>query len=231
MPSAAMRRLETERLPEVRALTQLDPTRTKGARGDPLRVNAVNRGAAVLLSAHLQGFLEDLVVEMIDTLNSSGRMKSEMPPTLMAVHLERHLADLTKPTELIDRLTRVERLFDQHGFYWDDCAIEAGMLDAGAVTRLIGNPWPGVMKRVMRIFGGEDPFNDPSLSDPRDVERRLKELVGKRNDIAHGSGEPPVTYEQIDRYIDASKTVARVLDDQGARLLQQACGLSTRPWP
>ena len=231
MPSAAFVEFESNRLGEVKALALLDPSRTKGADADVQRVNAVNRGSAVLLAAHLQGFLEDLVVEAIDWLNRSDLVKSEVPPKLMAAHVERHLGEVVSRTELVDRLSRVERLFDSHELYWTDCGVAPDKLDAEAVTRHIGNPWPKVIKWAVVLLGGDDPFDDPALNDPKELQRRLGELVGKRNDIAHGSGAPPLTSTQIDQFMTAAKDIARAVDDQIGDLVQSVCRMKTRPWP
>lgn len=62
MPSAALVSLLTVRLAEVRELVNLRPA------GQPLAATAsrgaVNRAAVVLLCAHLEGFVEDLVGEL-----------------------------------------------------------------------------------------------------------------------------------------------------------------------
>jgi hypothetical protein len=230
MPSAALSVLYASRLPEVRVLLQLDPTRSRGARGDRARTNAVNRGAAVLLAAHFQGYLEELMVEVVDQFNLADLDKWDVPQALMAAHIERHLGDLASPSELVDRLQRIEKLFETRKLYWTDCRVGTHGLDSEAVTRHISNPWPGVIKRCFRLAGGDDPFSDPELDDPKLIERRVRELVGKRNEIAHGTGAPSLTAEQLDGYLDAVQTLARALDDQAARLIQETCGLKTRPW-
>lgn len=66
MSSQSFQDLST-RLAEVISLSQADPARTSDFTQARLS-GAINRAGIVLLSAHLEGYLEDVIVEAMDSL-------------------------------------------------------------------------------------------------------------------------------------------------------------------
>src|SRR4051812_6160054 len=70
VPSPALISLRESRLAEVRALLSLRPKRAPGNAVSVAAADAVNRASVVVLVAHLEGFVEDLIDDAIDALNS-----------------------------------------------------------------------------------------------------------------------------------------------------------------
>lgn len=85
MTSAALSDLGA-RLDEVRILAAQDPSRINPSAVSPLS-GPVNRASLVLLTAHLEGFLEDLVTECLDNMVTNSPEVENLPLLLRAIHV------------------------------------------------------------------------------------------------------------------------------------------------
>src|SRR4051812_38182788 len=81
------------RLDEVRLLSSTDPLRND-KRGDAQLSNAICKSCLVLLSAHLEGYIEDLATVALDEMVHNSLPVELVPLTLKALHAERHLIAL-----------------------------------------------------------------------------------------------------------------------------------------
>jgi hypothetical protein len=226
MPSAALLSLLTVRLAEVRELVNLRPTdqppAAAGSRG------AVNRAAVVLLCAHLEGFLEDLVGELIDQLNASAPRVADVPLRLRAAHVTGEIDAIAAMTDAASRAERIERLFRDHGDLWlaDTLIFQ---LRVEKITADMSNPGASDVNRLFLSVGIENALDEVTLSDGGDPVKRVTEFVGVRNSIAHGE-DTKVTDDQVERYVDAVECLGRDLDSAVARHVQSITGSPTLPW-
>lgn len=226
MPSAALLSLLTVRLAEVRELVNLRPAdqhlATAGPRG------AVNRAAVVLLCAHLEGFLEELVGELVDQLNSSAPWIENIPLRMRAAHVTGEIDAIAEMTDAANRAERIERLFRDHGDLWLAETL-ISQLRVEKITSGMSNPGASEISRLFVSIGLEHALDEVVLTDGSDPAKRVNEFVGVRNSIAHGE-DTKVTDDQVERYLDAVECLGRDLDSAVARHVQSITGSPTLPW-
>lgn len=227
--SEAFRELSA-RLDEARLLSAQDPVRG----GDTSKIaltNAVNRGALVLVCGHLEGYLEDLAVEVIDVLIQTGVDVDRLPRILRALHAEQHLTTLEPMRDRNARAPRIETLFQSEGELWrKGVALRVGFLDAATVASQMGNPGSKEIEQFLELLGVADLFDQLDLSGLSHLRSHVNELVAKRNAVAHGEVAATATAADVDRYIRAVEDLAAEVDDLVAVSVQEICQLATRPW-
>jgi hypothetical protein len=226
MPSTAFVSLMTVRLAEVRELIGLRPSDERFPAAESR--GAVNRAAVVLLCAHLEGFLEDLVGELIDQLNSSAPRTENVPLRLRAAHVTIEIDAIAAMTDPTARAERMQRLFRDHSDLWLAETLTS-QLRVERVTAGMSNPGAPEISRLFESVGLENVLDEVALTDGSDPAKRVNEFVGVRNSIAHGEGTK-VTDDQVDRYLDAIECLGRSLDSAVARHVQSITGSPTLPW-
>ena len=230
MPSPALQTLRGQRLPEVQALLAARPPSASLQVAARTTAQAINRAGVVLLTAHLEGFVEDLVVDMIDELNKAQPSTGRIPKVLLAAHVIEELTTIAKMTDPQARADRIERLFRGQASLWLDYTLKSGSLKSAPVTATLGNPGAKEIARILALLGMGNVFSQVQLPDGGDPEKRINEIVGIRNAIAHGGG-PAVGDQQIDSYAASVDAVAASLEREAAAHLQAISGISTLPWP
>ena len=217
-----------ERLKEVRTLASVDPTRA-GETAQPGLSNAVNRGSLVLLSAHLEGFLEDVMTEALDALVTNRADVDRLPLLLRSVHAEEHLRDLEPMRDRNARAPRIERLFAEELNLWTSGnTLEATMIRHKTVCSEMDNPGSRQIRQFLDILSvdiREHLENEGKSA----LLQQVDGLVARRNSIAHG-GASSATYVDVDAYMVAVEDIAYQIDSAIAVSIQDLCVLPTRPW-
>ena len=233
MASAALTDFLEGRLPDVRALVARRPRR----RGSALLLSpklqtaarAVNKASIVILVAHLEGFVEDLIGNVIDELHRQLPATSDVPRVLLAEHV---LGDINIIAAMTDRERRADRiadLFASRAGLWLSQTLVGGSLNAEVIAAKLGNPGAKELGRVMGLLGISEIFTDIILPDGGDPARRINEIVGIRNAIAHGV-ETSVTDDDITQYVDSVEAIGIGLDAVASRHVKIICQSATLPW-
>lgn len=218
------------RLDEVRLLAAEDPVRQGNLSAAPLS-NAINRACVVLLSAHLEGFLEDLVTEALDALVRLGASVEQLPVLLRAVHAEEHLRPLEPVKDRNSRAAKIERLFAQEGDLWTaGSVLQASMMRSSAVCREMANPGSKEIRQFLE-FVGVDIGQHLQAAGQQALLSQTNSLVAKRNAIAHGETSAAATPTDIDDYVRLLVDLGREVDQAVALAVQNTCAAATTPWP
>jgi hypothetical protein len=216
------------RLNEVRRLRRLDPFRS-GSSGDSGTSNAVNRACIVLLCAHVEGFLEDLVVEAIDTLVGNAKVE-RLPLVFRALHAEEHLRRIELIRDRNVRAPRIEQMFNNESHLWSYGRIlEAAMVRPKAVCAEMANPSSREVRQFLELLGVDI---ERHLADNgrKDLLDRLNGLVARRNSIAHGEVTASATAVDVDEYLTVVEEFGRQADEAVGVALMQMCGRTAVPW-
>ena len=229
MPSQALTGLRSQRLSEVRTLLGLRPRRGLFARERNGAADAINRACAVVLVAHLEGFVEDLIGDVVDALDRLGPASGDIPTIFLATHVLSDVEQIARTTDPSVRASRIERLFLDHSPLWLETRIARGRLRAQVVSAGLSNPGGKEIARVLGLLGMTDVFANVILPDGADAEKRMNELVGIRNSIAHGGGAK-VGDIQADEYVRSVEAVGEGLDLAAAAFIQTVCRTPTLPW-
>jgi hypothetical protein len=232
MTSAARTDLKNG-LDEVRLLTAQDPGRAESpqsAVSSASLSNALSRACIVLLSAHLEGYLEDIVTEAMDALASHGALVERLPLLLRTVHAEEHIFDLEPMNDRNSRAPRIQRMFQIEGPLWTTGnVLTRTMLRPNTVCGKMSNPGSREVKQFLDFIG----VDIEKYADTRGatgVLSQINGLVGIRNAIAHGEATSNTTFMDIDNYLDIVEFLANYVDSAAAESVQTICQLTARPW-
>ncbi len=218
------------RLDEVRLLARMDPGREQ-SRQSPLASNAVNRACIVLLCAHLEGFLEDLVIEALDTMARLRTPVAQLPLVLRALHVEEHLKGLESIKDRNARAPRIEQMFQREAGLWTTgSCLTTSMLRPSMVCAEMSNPGSTEVRQFLRIL---DVDIEQYLRDAGSIDLlgRINGLVSMRNAIAHGDLEAKATHGDVDKYIELVEQLAGAIEAATAATVQRICDLPQMPWP
>jgi hypothetical protein len=226
----ALETLRSQRLGEIRALLSLRPKRQLLRRQRNNIADAVNRACVVVLVAHLEGFVEDLVGDVIDELDKLGPATVDVPTILLAAHVIGEVELIAEMTDRERRARKIEELFRTHSGMWLDTRLARGRLRATPIAADLSNPGGKEIARVLGLLGMRDVFASMVLPDGADPEKRMNELVGIRNSIAHGGGGPAIGDDQTDEYVRSVEAVGEGLERAAASHVQTICRSPSLPW-
>lgn len=217
------------RLDEVRTLSGLDPAR----QGDVSRANvsnAVNRACIVLLSAHVEGYLEDLMTEVLEHLVTNAAPVQQLPLLLRALHSESHLKQLEPMSDRRVRAPRIEKMFVTESPLWAPGAVaRTSMLRPKLVCAEMNNPGSSEIAAFLELIG-VDIGASLDAAGAGSTLGKIDGLVHRRNQIAHGEANATGAFSDVDSYLAVVNDLAHHADKAAAESLQRICGLSALPW-
>jgi hypothetical protein len=228
MASAALRSLLAG-IEEVRDLQQANPTPPGGLPDRPRVVRAINRASVVLLSSHLERYLRSLNEEAVAIINASPITGATLPAELRLQHSQVPIDELAA-TQWDRRADKLTQLVTTDGWLWGTTPKE--VLEHDRLLRWMKSPSPERAKRMFRIWGIPDIFGVVTREPHTKLrmELKLKELVDKRNDIAHGNAGAEATYQDVATYLSVVKEFCSRADRALARVLKRY-NAGGRPWP
>lgn len=228
MTSSSLQDL-ADRLHEIRVLADQDPVRSGDISNSALS-GAVNRACIVLLSAHLEGFLEDLATETLDALVGNAAVVDRLPLLLRAVHAEEHLRLLEPIKDRNARAPRIERLFTDEAALWAaGCEVRAEMIRYKAVCGEMSNAGSKEVRQFLEMVGVDIRIH-LAIEGRLDLLGKVDGLVGRRNAIAHGEVTALATHADVDGYVLDLEDLARECDVATANAIKDICHLATLPW-
>lgn len=215
---------------EVRELQTAAPRRTGSTPGALALTRAVGRASVVILSSHLEGYIDSLNLEAASVVNAAGTPAAQLAESLRLLHSKSAVEALTGASwEGPARAKLLAEFVASDAWLWG--TDQAGALQPDRLLMWMKSPNPKALLRYFRYWGIEDIFaRITRASHTRDdLWRRLKELVDKRNSIAHGDLATSATAADIRSYVKAVQTFAVRADAALARQLSTICTID-RPW-
>ena len=170
----------------------------------PQHVNALVRSAVVMLSAHIQGFIEDYADQIVDRFVQDGVDRAKLPDRLFYYAVRQSIDAIRSandPDVIVERIREFDSSFRQLVFGTGPTSpdlIGTGYKDG------FGNPMPKEIAKFFRRFG-YDSFEG-------DLKARLKAkylvaanaidfIVGQRSKIAHGDASATTTPKDFRAYL------------------------------
>lgn len=184
----------------------------------------------MVLVAHVESFIEDLIDDAVDVLNSNNPATADLPLARLAVHVAPGTQEGAEMQHVSKRASRTRDLFVAHAPLWLDANLGPGRLSAGIIAANLDNPGARQVARVLGLLGMNDVFANVELPDAADPTKRLNEMVGVRNSIAHG-GFPSVGDDQAWDYVNSVEAIGDGLEQEVARHIQMLCRLKALPRP
>lgn len=227
MPSDALRSLLSG-IKEVRDLQRANPTPPGGLPERPRVVRAINRASVVLLSSHLERYLRGLNEEAVGVVNAAPIGGSTLPEILRLQYSKIPIDELAE-AQWVNRAAMLSQLVATDGWLWGSSP--KANLDHDRLVRWMKSPSPERAARLFRLWGVSDIFSAITRQ-PHTNQRmklKLKELVDKRNDIAHGDAGAEATYQDVASYIAVVRTFCTRVDSILSHKISRYVG-GIRPW-
>ncbi len=226
VPSASLIALRRGLL-EVAELQRADPTPIGQAPSDPEISRAVGRASVVLLSSHFERYIYAINEEASEFLNSHEVPGSDLPELLRLLHSQ-VVVDGLFSTQWDHRAEALAAFVEEEAWLWG--LESSGQLFHKRLLAWMKSPSPLNLSRYFKYWGVEDIFSAITRAPHTKSELwlRIDELVGKRNNIAHGDLTTEATSTDIINYEIAIKTfsdrtdrllgsiVGRIIDRQAA---------------
>jgi hypothetical protein len=213
--SRFVKRLEEVRtlLSAARATRNSGLTRPPTAAGFAL-VNALCRGGVVLLSSHIEGYIEDLGEIAIDQVAARGVAKSAVSAEFR-YYVSRDIINEIKQAPPEKVAQRIEKLLNRDGHVWDSSPQFTYALSSNIFVSDFDNPTHKRICRFFRRFGYE--------SFERDLAIRLRaqfpictnmvdQVISQRNKIAHGDYALVIAPNDLTQMVSLVKTYCREAD-------------------
>lgn len=200
-------------LTEVAELQKLnpEPPGARPSRDHAESARAMNRASLVMISSHYERYIRGINEESCNIINSNGINSSRIPYKIKLLH-SRKLIDSVSLTSWEHRRGELEILFVNNAWLW--LTDREGTLQHNQLIDWMGSPKIANVLRYFKQWNIEDIFSFCSLPRPVEVKIRirLKELVEKRNDIAHGNYNTSSDAASIKEYIACLTVFCTIID-------------------
>lgn len=183
--SALVRRLD-----EIEALLSLarDASRRPTA-PNLVRVAALCRGAVVLLSSHIEGYIEELGELALDRIVSRRVVKTSLDERFL-FYCSRDLLGALRDSANPDKIAQqMQKILTRDSHVWDSSPHFTAPLDADRFSSGFSNPTTAKVVKYWRRFGYESYKSDVArvlAADYTPCWNMIDQVVEQRNRIAHG---------------------------------------------
>lgn len=193
--------------------------------------NALYRGSVVLLSSHLERYIESLVVEAIDAINLASPHVDTLPTSLRLIQIDQPLRAISEMKDLNKKTNAIRAFVDALAWCWEENRVCTD-LKADSLISGFDNPLPNRINGMFQHLGITDIVGravslDHSL-DRHVIQLKVQELVTKRNAIAHTGMTTDLTREDVITYLRCSRRLVRGIDGVVGQQVQRLT--STWPW-
>jgi hypothetical protein len=161
------------------------------------------RALWALLYAHFEGFTKFCWELLLDQVQNRKITVKELTPDFVLLALEKPFrrlrADMSSSSLWDFFNTELPQTLSQNAVFFSDCRLQTE-----------SNLWPDVFERECARVG----ISSSALQSSRS---RIKALVSRRNDIAHGKN---MTIKSLDEYSEYEKATLLVLHDLAIKVLE-----------
>lgn len=152
-------------------------------------VNSLCRANVVLLSSHLEGYIEDLAELMLQCISKQNLRKDKLTDGFR-YYLSKDLLDRLCGTNEPEKIAKiVEYLFKRDNHIWLGNVTFSSELNTQKFISGFSNPRFGTIRKFMTRFGYTSFQHDVKTllrSNYQPCENMINNIVDRRNKIAHG---------------------------------------------
>lgn len=189
---------------------ELNPPMRKKQRD---RMSVLTRASIVMLCSHIEGYLEDIVIEFIDKMCKESVSMGKVPGKLKVAHMKKDIENIQYTEE------KIKKLFTNYSKLWiDGETLEKGDLDGERIVKGFSTPGTQEVNELMERLGISKVMEYPKLNL---VKSDMDAIVKRRNDIAHGMLEAEVSFDDLIRYNKTALKFAKSIDKIVTKHLKQ----------
>lgn len=213
---------------EIEHLEQASPTKPGGSPKEPEVTRAVSRAGIVLLCSHFERYFYAVNEEAVAFLNEHGAQGHQFPERLRLLH-SRYPIDEISPTGWEHRGSKLSSFLETDGWLWSGNL--SGHLQAGRLLQWMKTPSPESLIRYYKYWGIEDIFSAVTRKPTTRSEffLRIRGLVEKRNNIAHGDAGEQATPADVRRYARSVRDFCKRADGMLSRSIAKTLAIGA-PW-
>jgi hypothetical protein len=206
-----------KRLSEIVALQRLSFSFSPSGSnpGHDLKMNALCRGGIVLLSAHIEGYIEDLGEIILDRIVINKMQKNDLADSFF-YFFSKDIIDEIKDTGNPDAISKkIKDLITRDVDIWANELVFFKQLPADRFLHGFSNPKTEEIRRLFSRFGYRDYVTDirKLLKANFDFcKNMVDQVVQKRHQIAHGDFVASATPKDIEDMIGLVKLFCQSTD-------------------
>ncbi|MFO6429289.1 MAE_28990/MAE_18760 family HEPN-like nuclease [Erythrobacter sp. W302b] len=215
--SRAFQKFE-DRLEEVKHLKVLGNSRVRVIRkklvDSSFHTNALIRAATVLLSSHIQGYVEDLAELLLERAIACGKNGDIMPDTFRYQYLKGEIKALRQSDDP-DKLVRAARRLNAKSDILDITKPLPSIEEDASYKDGFGNPTSTEIKKFLSRFGVKD--LDISLKIYLKTQtyiagNAVDQIIDRRTKIAHGDPSATLTPKDFLDYLNLVRKYCAAID-------------------
>jgi hypothetical protein len=228
MPSGALQML-SQALVEIEDLERGNPSKFGRKPVDPALTRAIGRASVVLLSSHFERYVHAVNEEATEYINRQQVPAAKFPEQLRLLHTKLPVDELGL-CAWENRSTKLTGFVDNDGWLWSSGAT-TGLLQHARLLLWMKSPKPDSLIRFYKYWEIDDIFRSITNTSHtyQDLRLRLRELVEKRNNIAHGDVTAEATQHDVRLYSKAVWNFCSRADRKLAMRIRDLLQVQ-RPW-
>lgn len=204
------------RLAEVELLRRLA---ARKERRDPIglrrEINAMCRGAIVLLCAHVEAFIKELGEVVLDAVHTKAVSRARIAPRLY-YHISKDILDEIQDTEDPGKIAdKVFSFLKQDSAYWSQAGPFPQPIDAERFNKGFASPASRKIRSYFSRFGYSTYDNDLAATlkaQYKPTKNMVDHLVDTRNKIAHGDSTVTKTPTELQDMMRLVRLYCRTTD-------------------
>jgi hypothetical protein len=195
-----------------------------------LAAKAHGRSCVVLLSSHLDRYVYAVNEEAIDWINRAQCDIARFPDEFLLQH-SKGAVDSIAARSWERRAESLREFIAVHGELWSPGGV-SGSLNHAELLTWMRAPKPESLQRFYRLYGVENIFQAVTRGSATRAALYLgiRELVEKRNNIAHGDFETQALPTDVTRYLAAVQKFAVSADNRLSLAIRRLVGQGISPW-
>ena len=178
-------------------------------------INALSRGAVVLLSSHLEAYVKDLGELALESVYKHRIIRNNFTSTFF-YHISKDLIDEIKNTSDHDKIgDKIFNFLDRDGIFWSRSDEFTVQIPTDRFNKGFANPAYNKIKAYFNRFGYINFQQDLSTKlkgDFKPVTNMIDHLVDVRNKIAHGDPSATKTPKEVGDIIKLVKQFCQETD-------------------